>query len=66
MGFFLTRLLQTFSSVELAPDRQPSGSLPPEAWKLEQGRQAVEQIWPLAAITLSVKVRVTCSEPEVR
>ena len=55
MGFVLVRLLQTFSSVELAPDCQPAGSLPLDDWKSAPGRQSIEKVWPIAAIGTYVK-----------
>lgn len=58
MSYFLVRLLQRFDRFTLAPEVQPEGSLPPPEWKIRQGRQAIEKIWPSAAITLYVKVRV--------
>ncbi|KAJ8090407.1 hypothetical protein PM082_019005 [Marasmius tenuissimus] len=54
-SYFLVRLLQQFESFTLAPDAQPSGSLPPEEWQHRKGRQAVERIWPGSALTLFVK-----------
>ncbi|KAF7313194.1 Cytochrome P450 monooxygenase CYP63 [Mycena kentingensis (nom. inval.)] len=54
-SFFLVRLLQRFDTFTLAPDVQPPGSLPPTEWKARRGRQAVERIWPAAAMTLYVK-----------
>lgn len=55
MSYFLVRLLQRFDRFTLAPEVQPEGSLPPPEWKIRQGRQAIEKIWPSAAITLYVK-----------
>ncbi|KAE9397925.1 cytochrome P450 monooxygenase CYP63 [Gymnopus androsaceus JB14] len=54
-SFFLVRLLQQFDTFSLAPEVQPSGSLPPHEWKQRKGRQAEERIWPSAALTLFVK-----------
>ncbi|KAJ3718098.1 cytochrome P450 monooxygenase CYP63 [Lentinula guzmanii] len=54
-SFFLVRLLQQFDTFSLAPEAQPVGSLPPLEWKRRKGRQAEEQIWPAAALTLFVK-----------
>ncbi|KAJ3891299.1 cytochrome P450 monooxygenase CYP63 [Lentinula edodes] len=54
-SFFLVRLLQQFDTFSLAPEAQPSGSLPPLEWKRRKGRQAEEKIWPAAALTLFVK-----------
>lgn len=57
MSYFLVRLLQQFDRVTLEKEYQPEGSMPPPEWKSRNGRQAVEQIWPAAAMTLYVKVR---------
>ncbi|KAJ7078425.1 cytochrome P450 monooxygenase CYP63 [Mycena belliarum] len=54
-AYALVRLLQEFDSVALAPEAQPAGSLPPPEWKARRGRQAVERVWPAAALTLYVK-----------
>lgn len=56
-SFFLVRLLQQFDTFTLAPEFQPEGSRPHAGWKTKQGRQAYEQCWPAAALTLYVKVR---------
>lgn len=58
-SFFLVRLLQQFDTFSLAPEAQPSGSLPPLEWKRRKGRQAEEKIWPAAALTLFVKVSLS-------
>ena len=55
-SYFLVRLLQEFDTFSLAPEFQPAGSLPPPEWKSRKGRQAVEKIWPAAALTLYIKV----------
>ncbi|KAH9475034.1 Cytochrome P450 monooxygenase 75 [Psilocybe cubensis] len=55
MSYFLVRLLQKFDKFTLCPEFQPEGSLPPLEWKNRKGRQAYEQIWPSAALTLYVK-----------
>lgn len=57
-SYFLVRLLQEFDTFTLAPEFQPAGSLPPPEWKSRKGRQAVEKIWPAAALTLYIKVRL--------
>ncbi|KAJ7058564.1 cytochrome P450 monooxygenase CYP63 [Mycena amicta] len=54
-SYFLVRLLQEFDTFTLAPEVQPAGSLPPPEWKSRRGRQAVERVWPAAAMTLFVK-----------
>ncbi|KAL1719911.1 cytochrome P450 [Schizophyllum commune] len=53
--YFLVRLIQRFDTFALASDAQPAGSLPPEEWKLREGRQRYERIWPSNAMTLFVK-----------
>ncbi|TFK68916.1 cytochrome P450 monooxygenase CYP63 [Pluteus cervinus] len=55
MSYFLVRMLQRFESFSLAPQLQPTGSLPPLEWKDRKGRQAFEKVWPSAALTLYVK-----------
>ncbi|KAF8811334.1 cytochrome P450 monooxygenase CYP63 [Phlegmacium glaucopus] len=55
MSYFLVRLLQQFDRFTLASEVQPEGSLPPAEWKHAKGRQAIEKIWPSAALTLYVK-----------
>ncbi|KAL0570432.1 hypothetical protein V5O48_011525 [Marasmius crinis-equi] len=54
-SYFLVKLLQEFESFSLAPEAQPSGSLPPKEWQHRKGRQAEEKIWPGSALTLFVK-----------
>ncbi|EJD42063.1 cytochrome P450 monooxygenase CYP63 [Auricularia subglabra TFB-10046 SS5] len=54
-SFFLARLLQKFSAVELAPEAAPKGAAPPAEWKTMGGRQAIEQCWPKDAIILFAK-----------
>ncbi|KAJ7906573.1 cytochrome P450 monooxygenase CYP63 [Mycena leptocephala] len=54
-SYFLVRLLQEFDTFTLAPEFQPAGSIPPPEWKSRKGRQAVEKIWPAAALTLYIK-----------
>lgn len=55
-SYFLVRLLQQFDGFELALEAQPEASRPPEEWKTREGRQAYEQVWPEAAMTLFIKV----------
>lgn len=55
-SYFLVRLLQHFDEFKLHSESQPPESRPREEWKLKEGRQAKEQIWPAAAMTLFVKV----------
>lgn len=49
--------MQQFDTFTLATDAQPQSSLPPSKWRCGRGRQAVEMIRPMAAMTLFVKVR---------
>ncbi|KAF8308494.1 cytochrome P450 [Clavulina sp. PMI_390] len=53
-SFLTVRILQTFNSFQLRQrEDAPAGCLPPEDWKkVTCHRQAVEQIWPAAAVTL--------------
>ena len=64
----IIRLLQTFSAIRLAPEAQPSGSLPPSSWDPSLGRNAKEKIWPRAHLTIFIEggLWLTMSEaPEV-
>jgi len=54
-SYFLVRLLQRFDTFTLAPEFQPQDSLPPSEWKGRKGRQAIERVYPAAALTLFVK-----------
>lgn len=56
MSFALVQLLQVFDGFTIAQDEAPAGSLPPDEWKLKQGRQAIEKIYPQAATTMYSKV----------
>jgi hypothetical protein len=47
----IIRLLQSFSSIELRPEAQPKGTLPPSDWPV-RGRNQVEKIWPRSHVTL--------------
>ncbi|KAG8702977.1 hypothetical protein FRC09_004430 [Ceratobasidium sp. 395] len=51
-SFFITRLLQRVTSITLAPDAQPEGTLPPASWAGTPGRKGIEKIWPKAHITM--------------
>ncbi|KAF7362664.1 Cytochrome P450 [Mycena venus] len=55
-SFFLVRLLQTFSSVSLAPEAQPPSARPPAAWKTDDksGWKAREKVRPRSHLTLFV------------
>ncbi|KAF8308490.1 cytochrome P450 [Clavulina sp. PMI_390] len=53
-SFLTVRILQAFDSLQLRQrEDAPPGSLPPQAWaKAKNQRQATEQIWPAAGLTL--------------
>ncbi|KAJ7454123.1 cytochrome P450 [Mycena latifolia] len=55
-SFFLVRLLQTFSTIALAPEAQPPASRPPAAWKTEDkvGWKAREKVRARSHLTLFV------------
>ncbi|KAG9007742.1 hypothetical protein FRB94_013977 [Tulasnella sp. JGI-2019a] len=55
-SFVLVRLLQVIDNFTVAQaEAAPAGSLPPDEWKLRQGRQAIEKIHPQSAMTLYSK-----------
>ncbi|KAG9076090.1 hypothetical protein FRC06_009714 [Ceratobasidium sp. 370] len=51
-SFFVTRLLQRVTSITLAPDAHPVGTLPPSSWVGCPGRKGIEKIWPKAHLIL--------------
>ncbi|KAL0949003.1 hypothetical protein HGRIS_009102 [Hohenbuehelia grisea] len=51
-SFFLVRLLQAFSDIQLAPDAQPAGSRAPPEWKGAPGTKGKETIQPKSHLTL--------------
>lgn len=56
-SFLIIRLLQRVASLELAPEAQPEGTLPPSSWASSSvGRESVERCRPVSSLTLSVKV----------
>jgi len=57
MSFFLIKLLQNFSSMELDPISQPPGSLPPSEWtETPDGtRKSMEKILPKVHLTMYSK-----------
>ena len=58
----IVRLLQRVASLELAPDAQPDGTLPPAEWATSKiGRERFERIRPVSSLTMSVKVRYASS-----
>ncbi|PCH39905.1 cytochrome P450 monooxygenase pc-1 [Wolfiporia cocos MD-104 SS10] len=66
MSFFLVRFLQAFDRIELAPDAQPAGTLPPDSWITSDGRKRIERIRPKSDLTMSVTggLWVRCREAE--
>ena len=53
VSFFLIRLLQRFSSIELDPTSQPPESRPPAEWAKAKGyRKRVEKIFPKLHLTM--------------
>ncbi|KAF8206471.1 cytochrome P450 [Mycena galopus ATCC 62051] len=55
ISFFIIRILQSFESIELAPDVQPPESLPPASWVNGTGRKKFEKIRPKSDLTMSVQ-----------
>ncbi|KLO12036.1 cytochrome P450 [Schizopora paradoxa] len=53
ISYFIIRLFQTFSSVELDLLAQPPNSRPSESWKTVPGRQSSEQIFPKCNLILT-------------
>ncbi|KAJ7446310.1 cytochrome P450 [Mycena latifolia] len=55
-SFFVVRLLQTFSTIALAPDAQPPASRPPASWQTEDkvGWKAHEKIRPRSHFTMYI------------
>nr|GAT60764.1 cytochrome P450 monooxygenase [Mycena chlorophos] len=54
ISFFIIRLLQTFETLELAPDAQPEDSRPPASWATGKGRKSMEKIKPKSDLTMCV------------
>lgn len=55
-SYLLVRMMQRVASIELAPDAQPAGTLPPPEWASSPiGRESVERIRPISSLTLSAK-----------
>ncbi|KAI0722460.1 cytochrome P450 [Fomitopsis betulina] len=52
MSFFLIKLLQRFSAMELAPEAAPPDSLPPKEWASAPGRKGKERFRPKSHLTL--------------
>lgn len=68
MSFFLIRLLQNFSSLEMDLAAQPPDSRAPREWASAEGQQGKEKIIPKCLLTLFLKVRLfvvlTCRTSE--
>ncbi len=56
MSFFLIRLLQNFSQMELDLSAQPPEARPPPEWAGAEGQKGAEKIFPKAHLTLYVHV----------
>ncbi|RDX53659.1 cytochrome P450 monooxygenase pc-3 [Lentinus brumalis] len=54
MSFFLIRLLQNFSQMELDLSAQPPEARPPHEWAGAEGQKGAEKIFPKAHLTLYV------------
>ncbi|KAI0772037.1 cytochrome P450 monooxygenase pc-3 [Trametes elegans] len=54
MSFFLTRLLQTFSSMELDLSAQPPEARPPAEWARAEGQKGKEKIFPKTHLSMYV------------
>jgi len=53
LSFMLIRLFQSFESVSLATEAQPTWSRPPASWKAAVGkRKAKEGFWPKSHLTM--------------
>lgn len=57
MSFFLIRLLQNFSSLDMDLAAQPLDSRAPREWASAEGQQGKEKIVPKCLLTLFLKVR---------
>ncbi|PCH42843.1 cytochrome P450 monooxygenase pc-2 [Wolfiporia cocos MD-104 SS10] len=55
MSFFLIKLLQRFSAMELVPEAAPPAARPPTEWAKEPGRKGIERFWPKSHLTLYAK-----------
>lgn len=58
MSFFLIRLLQNFSSLEMDLAAQPPDSRAPREWASAEGQQGREKIIPKSLLTLFLEVRL--------
>ena len=59
MSFFLIRLLQNFSHMELDLSAQPPEVRVPPEWARAEGQKGKEKIMPKAHLTLYAEVRDT-------
>jgi hypothetical protein len=58
-SYLLVRILQQYDTFTLASEAQAPDSLPPAEWRLNgTGRAKYEKVWPAAAMTLFIKVRL--------
>ncbi|KAF8826282.1 hypothetical protein HHX47_DHR5000292 [Lentinula edodes] len=70
-SFFLVRLLQNFSDIELSETSQPPDSRPPASWKKEGGIKAIEKVKLKTHLTMYVaeglwlKMGEACSVEDV-
>ena len=67
MSFFLIRLLQEFSSINLDSSAQPPETRPPASWAGGSGRKGIEKIWAKMHLTMyslvrtfNVRISVVC------
>ncbi|THH31300.1 hypothetical protein EUX98_g2878 [Antrodiella citrinella] len=51
MSFFLIRLLQNFSSMDLRPESQDPATLPPKEWSKFPGRKGIDKMFPKSHLT---------------
>lgn len=60
-SYIITRLLQTFDTVALAPEAQPEGTRPPASWKLApvNRRKRIEEFFPKSHVTMYSHVRTS-------
>lgn len=52
MSYFLIRLMQAFSSMEVDLDAQLPETRPPPSWLQVPGRQSREKLWPKSHLTM--------------
>lgn len=61
MSFFLIRLLQHFSHMELDLGAQAPDARPPPKWANDEGHRGKEKVFPKTHLTLYVLVRIPYS-----